>query len=279
MILCMMPRNRNTLLTTFCFFSLICILICAGVFIASAMNGNALPPPSAIRFPSFLSRIKLFQCNFPAIVLSCSALILFVPFSTVLLSKFFGKNLPPEAVFFLGFLIGSLCECARLVTIGLGLWQTFSDLLLIFGRITIFGRTLVPASFLFAAIMSESVQRQTIARNFLILLSLSMIIAVVTPLNTSLITSTASIVPGFSNLFLVERIVFSILAFVSFLYNASARERIMYRSLAFAFLILILGYAILLCADSIFFCIVGYALFAVGIPKYLYIVHKLYVWG
>lgn len=276
MIFCM--TQKNTILSSFAFFSIFCIALSSFSFFWAIAKDYLILPPTSPRFPSFLSRIPFMPCNFVATVISCAILQIAVPISIIFVVRLFGKKLPSESVFFSAFLLGCLCESARLLTIALGIWQSFSDLLLIFGRILIFGRTLVTTSFLFAALMSESTQRQAVARNFLALLAIATIVAVVTPINTSLITSTATATAGFAKTFRILRFISVLLAILLFLYNAHSRERIAYKNLAIALIFLIIGYASLLCADNFVLLALGTALLAIGIPRYLFVVHELHVW-
>lgn len=275
----MTPKNRNHVLPAFTAAAVAVAALSVAAFVAAAATDRLVPLPTAPRTPSFLARIPFAPTSFAASVASCAVLPLLAPPSLLLIMRLFGKKLPLEVVFFSGFLLGCLCEASRLVVISTGLWQAFSDRLLMLSRVQTFGRTLAPTSFLFAALMSEPSQRQSAARHFLTLLSASMIVAVVTPMNTSLITSTGAVVPSFAPMFDALRISAAAMAAAAFLHSARSREQGAYTKMAAAFAALSAGYAALLCADNFALLAAGIVMVGAGIPRYLLAVHELYVWN
>ncbi len=259
------------------FISLFCILIAAGCFIAALVYKDILPPPQQ-RVPSFVNNTVLFSYSFTASLISILLIILYTPFTLYILKNLFENTQCTEIIFFLMFSAGCLCESVRILTPFFGLWSTFSDLLFFCGKITFTGRLLCPLSFVFAATASSAEHRQDVERNIFILAGICIVFAVTAPFNTVKITSTGTVPWGFPTLFLLARLLFTGIAFISFWINAVKQNAKEYKIIAFSMTALLCGYGILCASDNYAFMLTGFALFYTGTLKYLQSLHSLYMW-
>ena len=148
-------KIRNRFLKIFSFFSVFTFIFATLILVTTMIGKNILPPPIEIRTIPFYSIHFLTNCNFPATILSIFVLLFFVIIASFFSNMHFQKTQSTELIFYFAFLGGILCETFRLVIMAFGLWVTFSDTLLILGKLILFGRVMAALSFFFAALTSE----------------------------------------------------------------------------------------------------------------------------
>lgn len=265
-------KIRNTLLNLFTILSVICVLASAAALALSLHGGKTTSLAENYRI------LRVAPFSMAAAISSILILVVFVPLATFSITHFFGKTKSAELVFFVAFLIGLLVESLRLVMISVGLWQTFSDILLIFGRIILFGRVLAILSFFFASLSSANSQQDSFERDFMILATFSAIFAILTPLNTYRITTTGMVTVGFPTLYNAIKATIIALTAALFLRSASTRDEKNFLPLAASFLVLILGYQLLLDSDSFPALALGAAMLFFGSHRYLLAIHRIYIW-
>ena len=271
-------KTRNLFFQIFLFTSLAVLLFALIIFLVSLHNSTILNPP-ALRIPAFLDRIPFTPKSVTALFVSFLLILMYVPACFYILLKFFENTQTSEIIFFSGFLIACLAEISRFITICLGLWLSFSNTLIFMGNVTLFGRTLAPLSFLCAAILSETSQRQDIERNYLIMMTVSVVFAVVIPMNTAIITSTALVTEGFIHLVNILRFMLLLMSTASFLVSAVKKNSLEHKYLAFSSAVILIGYGFLVTCDNFFFLIMGLFGLIYGTFKYLQTLHKMYMWG
>lgn len=270
-------KIRNRILSIFSIFSIFFIVAIGAFFIYTAISKAIIPPPTEIRNPSFLNFFSITSYSFSATIIAITSLLIYVPLASFGLVRFFGKTQSSELIFFIGFLVGILCEIFRLFIITDGTWLTYSPVLITIGRIILFGRTLTILSFLFAALMSQSNQRQYVIKNLMIMFSISILIAIFTPFNTSRITSTGMISASFSVMYNIFRILMAVLTICSFVYNGIKQDKKVFNNLTISFIVIFLSYSILLNADC-FLMLIFIPALLFGTVKYLISIHNLYLW-
>lgn len=258
--------------------SLVIILLTLIFFIFHAPQ-NKIPTPPQLRIPGWLNNIPFLPTNFICLMLSFLVLIFYVPVCLYLLLRFFENTQTTEIIFFTGFLIACLAETARFITICLGLWLSFSDMLIFSGKIVLFGRTLAPLSFLCAALLSETAQRQDIERNYTVMIIISIVFAALIPMNTARITSTGLISEGFMNLINTMRFFIIATTFLSFLIHGITKNNSEQKQLALFSLLIYISYALLVSCDNLCFLILGSLGLAGGTYFYFLNLHRLYMWG
>ncbi len=271
-------KTRNNFIKIFSGASLLAVFLCLLTFIVALVTHRIITPPD-FRIPRFLDYIPFTKQSFTALMISFLVIILYVPMCSYLLLKFFENTQTTEIIFFTGFLIACLAETARFITICFGLWQSFSNMLIFAGNIVFFGRTLAPLSFLCAALLSDTAQRQDIERNYIIMLMVSIVFAVVIPMNTARIASTGLVTEGFIILINILRFLLLATAVVSFHINGIKKNSMEYKHLSSSSCILLLSYSILVSTDNFLFLILGTTGLIAGTYKYLSSVHKLYMWS
>ncbi len=268
-------KLRNRWIQSFFLFSLCCILLALSCFVYSLIKKTILPPPLNV-VKGFFSGKGLLGQNFTATLCSLALVVLYVPLTLFLLYKSFEKTHAIEVLYFVIFLAGCLCEVVRLLIICFGLWQTFSDVLILLGRIILFGRISAPLSFVFASLMSDNEHRQNAERNLLMLLIVSAVLAIAMPLNTARIAPTGFVTIGFSNMFIMFRLLLIVISYLSFLMKAEKDASVEYKRAAMAFLLLIAGYSVLTASDNFIFMTLGMGGLSAGTFQYLYNIHKHY---
>ncbi|MBQ8679990.1 MAG: hypothetical protein IJ530_09530 [Treponema sp.] len=271
-------KTRNQFIKTFLFASLAIVALNLITFLFALKFGTILTPPD-FRIPAFLSHIPFAKPSFIALMISFAVIILYVPFCFFLLIRYFENTQTSEIIFFTGFLFACLAETARFVTICLGLWQSFSNILIFMGNVVLFGRTLAPLSFLCAALLSETVQRQDIERNYIIMTTVSVVFAAVIPMNTARISSTGLVTEGFMSLINIMRFLLLATTVISFFIQGIKKNSSEHKILALSAFITLLGYSMLVSCDSFFFLISGTLALLAGSYRYLLCLHKMYMWS
>ena len=272
-------KIRNRFFKIFSFFSVCTVAAAALVLFTTTLGQKVMPPPTEIRtIPTFA--IEFFsKCSFPMTICSIFILLFFVIIAGIFAIMHFQKTQSTELIFFFAFLGGILCEAFRILIISLGLWVTFSDSLLILGKLILFGRVMAALSFFFASLLSETSRRNEVERNFLMLIVISALIAAITPLNTARITSTGMATIGFSKMYTTFKITIIVLCALMFLYNAIREEKPSFNWLSASFLVLFMGYEIMTNSDCAITTVTGTLLLYLGTTQYLLTLHKIYLWA
>ena len=271
-------HTRNKFIKFFLISSIALSALMLLTFIISSLTHSILVPPD-LRIPSFLKHIPFMKNSFIALLLSFLVLNLYAIASFHLLIRFFENTQTSEIIFFTGFLISCMAESARFLTICLGLWQTFSNTLIFAGNIVLFGRTLAPLSFLCAALLSETAQRQDIERNYIIMVTVSVVFAAIIPMNTARISSTGLVTEGFIILINIFRFMLLLTAVISFFIQGIKKNNSEYKHLASSASILLFGYSLLINCDNFVFLALGSTALIYGTYRYLLYIHKLYMWS
>lgn len=270
-------KTRNTFIKAFFLFAIASILFSAVIYFIS-LNRQIITTPETIRIPAFLKNFEFTDFSFPCLMISFIVISLYILFTTVLVYNFFENTQCSEIIFFFAFLLGFSCELARFITICLSLWQSFSNTLIFFGNIVLFGRISAILSFLFASIVSDQEHRQDIERNFMIIMAISMVLAIIIPMNTAKITSTGHVIAGFEKSLSVIKHLLCILTAVSFIVHGRHNSSSEYIKLSASYIILVSGYALILCGDNFLFLISGTVLLISGTLYYLKSLHNIYLW-
>lgn len=271
-------KTRNRFIKFFLLLSLATVVLCLATFIYSVVTHSIITPPD-LRIPGFLNSIPFAKNSFIALMISFIIIIFYVPVCFYFVLKFFENTQTTEIIFFTGFLLACLAECARFITICLGLWQSFTNMLILAGDIVLFGRTLAPLSFLCAALLSDTAQRQDIERNYIIMLMVSIVFAVAIPMNTARIASTGLVTEGFMILINIMRFFLLVTAVASFFANGINKNSQEHKHLAYSAGALMLSYSILVSTDSFLFLVIGSFGLIASTYNYLTTVHKMYMWS
>ena len=124
----------------------------------------------------------------------------------------------------------------------------------------------------------KSVILSSSLRNITVLFAVCIVFSVIAPINTAKITSAGTITWGFSKLFLVSRLIFIVIAFISFWINSKNNEEPDYAKMGIYMLVMLAGYGFMITADNFVFMIMGMPLLVYGCVKYLKTLHQIYLW-
>lgn len=271
-------KTRNRFIRIFLYISVALTAAMLALFLVTLSKGTILTPPE-LRIPSFLNFLPFTPSSLTAVMTSFLVLALYACACFYLVLRFFENTQTSEIIFFTGFLLACLAEFARFITICLGLWQSFSNMLIFVGNIVLFGRILAPLSFFCAAILSETSQRQDIEKNYIIMITVSLVFAAPIPMNTARIASTGLVTEGFHSLINVFKFLLFATAILSFFIQGLKKNNGEYKHLAVSASILLSGYTMIICCDNFLFLILGTALLFFGTYRYLAFIHKLYMWS
>jgi len=271
-------KSRNRLFLAFFIISLLCSLVYAGLYIYALVTGDIVPPENPIRPLALYEGKSLFAYSFSASLLAIAFFIVYVPVCTFILFFGFEKTQSLEVIYFSAFLLGCLAEGNRIILPLFGLWKTYTTLFIFSGRLVFAGRVLVPLSLLFAALFSENEERQNVERNYIVLLVISILCGVFTPLDTASIVSTCTVHWGYAKMFNTIRFFLFLFTLITMIINAFKKDSIELKGNAVGFVLLMAGYSLLLAADNYVVFFVSTALFTIGTIVYLKSIHTLYLW-
>lgn len=211
-------RNR---ITFFLFLFSIVLLILNILFFIHCFFVH--PVPFYIFSENLLKGIFL-EYQPGVIYLSLFFMNLYVVITSKCIRDAFVKTQCSEICFFLCFLTACLTESLRLYIPLVALDNQFSNTLIILGKISIFSRILAPLSLLFSVIMAGPEQRQNLEQNMLIIFFVSLMIAMILPLNTGIIEKDFRVHAGFNKIIVTFEIIFhSISVIILFINNKCER--------------------------------------------------------
>src|SRR5574344_625288 len=135
-------KKRNRLFFVFFLISLAFSLVYLGMYIYASVAGKIIPINNFIRPISLFVNNKLFSYSFAASIIGISIFIIYVPIVMFVLFSGFEKTQSIEIIYFSGFVLACLAESLRITLPLSGLWQTYSSLFLLAGRVVYTGRIL-----------------------------------------------------------------------------------------------------------------------------------------
>ena len=269
-------RVRNRLILILFVLTIANLLLGCGFLLLQAVKGLLQAPEEPVRTFRLFSNVLNY--SFAATVAGIMFFFFYVPAAVIFLFFCFEKTQSIEVMFFLGFLLGCICEESRLLICAGGLWQTISATLIFVGRLTVMGRLLAPLSLLFASLLNGNSQRQNTERNFLILILISIIIGKSFPLNTTYTTTTCTVLWSYRPLFTMSRALVFIATIITLLLPVLQTKSQEGKKTLISYAFMINGYFILCNADNFVFLILGMLLLSTGTFFYLKSVHSTYLW-
>ena len=261
-------RIRNRIILLLLFTSILFSLVISFLYIYAFIKSAIVPPLSPTRFFT-PPNIFLLRYNFCFSLLGAALFMLYSLFFLFWIFVRFEKTQSPEIFYFCLFLCSTLCEAFRLFVPLFALWQTYSDTLLLIGRIILFGKFLAPISLLMSSLFTSENQMQDFEKNYTIVITVGIAFTLLVPLNTSHISTTCAIIWGFSKPFFAIRTLIFITAIISALIKRQTKN---YISLS----LIIVSYSILASADNLLFFITGSTLLFISTHRFLADTHKLY---
>lgn len=267
-------KSRNILLLLLLIISLCLLLADATLLFYNLYKGTFSTPDTFPTQPVAGFFIKGYR--FSAVILSLFIFLAYVSASVYYIYVEFEKTQSIEIIFFALFLCGCLTESVRLYIPLFNLWHSLSTFLIFTGRIVLFGRTLAPLALLFGAVFSGTEQRQYVERNLVILVVVSIMTALLIPIDTAVVLPNSCVKWGEGGTFLVMRILILVATGISLFINSYTMGN--KGKAPYAFLVLGLGYEICCYASSYPAAAVGGGLLFGGTVVYLGSLHRQYLW-
>lgn len=260
-------RNKLFIGIFICF--VINILLVLGPFLFKLFTHAEFTLPYTFDFSS-LGTI-LFKSNSICALLCIVFIGIFALVTCFTVIVGFEKTQSIEVLLFMGFLFGCMLEIYRLLIPIFSLWNSFSDWLLVVGKLSFSSKIIAVGSFLFAALVPQETKNQLSGRSLVLLMVVSFVFAEFIPVNSHDILP--SIMPSlaFSKMFSAILVVICLITAFSLFFSDG-------KNFVLGYVILIFGYLILVFGSSVFTLILGASLLIVGSVKYLKSIHEFYMW-
>jgi len=202
---------------------------------------------------------------------------LYVVVTSKVINNAFAKTNCTEIAFFFCFLIACLAETVRFYIPFFLVEKSFSEFLIILGDFSLFARILAPLAILSTVILSQSEERQNVERNMLTIIIVSLFIACVLPLNTSIIEKDFRVHAGFDTIVVtIEVLVDSIAVISLFFFNLrDGYSQITTLGLA----MIIAGFVLSINSVNFFILILSLIFFIWGTVWYLKDLHERYLYA
>lgn len=267
-------QTRNNIITFIMFISMM-ILLGSGIICGLELFSGKFS------FPSFNPHEKyqdffLTRMNYYSILISIFVILTYV-FTTLLYMNInFEKTQSTEIIYISLFLIGMLCEAARLYIPLMNLWNASTDSSIFASKLIVFSRLLCPLSLLFAIIYSSFESRQYVEQNIVILLAFSLGTAYFLPLNNSFILPEGFILPGLAKLYNIFVYLVLISAIGSLcIKNAQDKNKF---SFPFGFALMLIGYIVIIKTYCFLMLGIGTVFIFAGTYFFLKKLHSQYLW-
>jgi len=202
---------------------------------------------------------------------------LYVVLVSLIINHAFSKTQCTEISFFFCFLLACLAETVRFYIPVFSVDSTFSELLIVLGDFSLFARLLAPLSLLSAVIMTGMEQRQNLERNMILIIVLSLFIATVLPLNTSIIEKDFRVHIGYDRVVVIIEILIDSLAVIS-LFFFNLRDGYSQKTF-FGMIMIIAGFVLSINSINFFLLILSIVLFSWGTSFYLKDLHDRYLYN
>ncbi|MDR2898387.1 MAG: hypothetical protein LBU99_06175 [Spirochaetaceae bacterium] len=235
-------------------------------------------PPSVLRWIPILDSFFLTPASFIPAILSLLVFGIYTPAALFFLYYQFEKTQAVEVIFFTGFLFACQLEGLRILIPLFGLEQTYPELLLTVCRVVFFARTFAILCFLFTSLFSASGLFQQAGKNIYFLIAVAILFSSLMPLNTERIASTFMVTYGYAHTYMIIRFVLFAVSILAFIITGKHRGLTEYTKAAYAGVVLLLGYGLLICTDNWVFLGAGTLLLTVGSRFFMRYIHKYYLW-
>lgn len=269
----MTVKSRNKINLTFSILAFIVFLLSLGIMIFEIATGN-------FSFPNITTNTIRNNFVFGFHPYFSLAGILFEMISVAIISfaifRAFSKTQSSVLTFFLIFLFAEFVDSLRIYLVFFHISGMYTQLLIIAGKFTLFGRLLGPFSLLLTILTSFNEDITNVNRNSLIILLGSIFLAVSIPINTTRILPNFSVSYSFHNLIVIIAIIITAACyFVLFMNNRANHYE---QKTSTGFLLISIGYIFLGECSNLFLLILGVSCVSTGIPLYLIQLHNEFLW-
>ncbi len=262
--------TQNKLLLRFSAFSaLVCISLITGI-VFYFINTDTIQPASS--FFAFFTMQNSLATIFSLLLFSA-----YVPIAGFTLYSTFEKTKSAEMLYYTAMLIGFFSESIRLCIPIFSLARGYTLFLDTICRLAFFGQMQIILAILVQAVLAQNESRDS--DKFMGLISvIALSFSIIIPVETTDIAQSFSAQYGFAVQFKTMRLIFISIAFFSMYISPNGKKFPAYKKASFAFLIMCIGYFILLDARILLFFIIGAIFLIAGTSIYLKQLHKYYMW-
>lgn len=270
-------KTKNHIVISFITLALLVFSIMVTLFVIQNLNGNY----ENLYNHKFFSAIgfSFFAPNEKTVVISMLYMSVYVCATLFMLYFSFEKTSSALAVYLAIYLFGSMLELSRFFILIFGFEKTFSDELLLLGRLCMLGKFLCFSSFFFGSFECQKEQKFDIEKNLILLVLISVFAASCVPLNTSITTLTYSVKWGFSTIIYAILVFTALFTITNYVIAYKDTKDKSYLKLCLWFFTIIVGEHIVTSSAILAPVVPGCALMTIGTTRYIREVHKMALWG
>ncbi len=243
------------------------------VFFVFRLSALDLPTITETSIMQFITEENQIYTLLPYMIFS-----LYVPIVGFSIYHTFEKTKSPEMLYFISMLIGFFAQSFFLCIPIFSLYTGYSSFLSSISSIAFFGQMQVMLSVLFqGALVTQDESRDS--DKFVGIISIvSLSFSAIIPVDVTNIAQDFSPTYAFESVFLLIRVVFTIIAFASMILSSASKKSRDYRCASIAFLFLCTGYLFLTSSATLLFLCIGFLFFSVGTIRFLKHLHWYYMW-
>ncbi|MFI3257457.1 MAG: hypothetical protein R3Y36_04080 [Spirochaetales bacterium] len=212
------------------------------------------------------------------IFLSLAVFSLCTPIAGFAVYFSFEKTKSPEIIYYIAILVGIFAESLRLCIPLFASDGEFSGLIRTVGKFAFFGQMQVILAILILAVVSVDDESRDSHKYSGVISVVSLIFAMIIPMNTINALEYFSPQYAFESLFTVIRIIFIVACFFAMFFSPKSKKSPDYKKASQNFFITCAGYALLLHCTSFIVFFIGLLFFIVGTAQFLKNLHNYYMW-
>jgi hypothetical protein len=255
------------------------VLITAGAFVILPLYPS-LVPQAARRSGALIQGIVGRFLNpapyVPFATMTAAALYSFI--TMIFIFYFFEKTQAPEILFFALFALSFAFEAARMMVPLGALYELPNVYLVMASRVLLFGRYFGMLSLFAASVYAAGLEMQKQGNILFIITIATLIIALGMPIDGLSWDSSLNMVSGYQSMFHLVEIGLILITMISFLVSAYSRGSREYIYIGAGSLLVCMGRAILLNADTWATPFPGLAILIVGTWFICSQLHRVYLW-
>lgn len=269
-------KVRNRLITAFSIFSILSLIGVLSLLISNVANGTF---KTVFGYEFFsLEQFSFFKPCQKTVLFSLLFIQFFVPITVCILYFDFEKTQSSIIILFCAFLLGNQMELSRLYIALFNLKDTFSQIYLLLGNFSLMGKLISLFSFFLIASECKNSQKLDVEIDLIIILTISIFVTVLIPLNTSKCTNTFELTYGFSKTVIVLFITVLILTILTFVFSFYETENKKILHLLFSYLLIMAGQYLLTDSDILLFTTIGACFLILGTNRFMKTLHRMYLW-
>lgn len=269
---------RNNFIRIATLMVLILSVVCIAAFIIMLVRGTIPSIPDQARPLGILSVLPFMPYSPVAALAAISFLPLLSLTGLIYIMFAFEKTQTTEITFFAAGVFTLALEAFRIVIPFNELWMSTGFILAAVSRVSLFCRLFIVLCLLSSILFTTGETTQQIGPAIFLTAFFSFSLVNAVPFNTSNLTTTWVVPPGYSGMLYLFLGILGLLAAISYRVQGRIRNAPEYSRAAWGILLLLGGYALLIVCDS--WILFGVGVFAIieGAWRYLRQIHRYYLW-